>query len=236
MAVGFDAATLHGSEGLDGTSGTFTFNHTVGAGSNRALYVCFSDYIGTDVVTGVTWDAAGANEALTEISVSPVVRHDALTRSIRVFRRLSPASGTKAITMTLSTSVASGIRVGAVSYDDVHQTTPEEDAQTATSASATSLSQSVTSTSGAATMLFGWGNGGTVAASTGTTNTRITPNVGGNVVGIVGDTLNQTAAAHSMAFTCASHSPSVIVISIKSATGGGGGGVSHNSLTLSGVG
>ncbi len=233
MAVGFDAATLNGATGSDGGSGTFTFNHTVGVGSNRALYVFIVEAVSLDIVTGVTWDAAGANEALTEISGSPVAAHDSTTRSMRVFRRLAPASGTKAITVTLVS--ASDIWTAAVSYDDVHQTTPEEDVQTATAASVTSLSQSVTSTSGAATVLFGKCPGGSCAASTGTTNTRATPNVGGNPIALVGDTLGQTAGAHSMAFTFVSNDPSLLVMSVKSATGGAPG-VSHNSLTLSGVG
>jgi hypothetical protein len=236
MAVGFNSVTLDptvGSEGKNGDVGNFTFSHTVGAGSNRALYVCLVEQGTSDSVTSVKWDVAGANQTLTEISGSPVARHDDNTRSIRVFRVVAPASGTKLVSVAKSTS-STFVYTIAADYDDVDQTTPEEDVQTATGSNVTSLSETVTSTSGAATLLFGIGQGGTVAASTGTTNTRATPNATGNAIAILGDTLGQTAGAHSMAFTLANHDPSVIVFSVKSATDGGA--APPKSLALLGVG
>lgn len=92
--VAFDAKATSTTQisypGLTGTNSTLT----IGSGSNRALIVCAS-YMLKPTTSGVVWDAASANQAMTLIASK-------LNGSqyVEIWGLVNPVSGNKIITLT----------------------------------------------------------------------------------------------------------------------------------------
>jgi len=151
----FDAV----SNGNALTAASVTISHIVGSGSNRYLIVAVHVEDATETTpSGVTYDSA----ALTQIG--SVVTNGTL--SVTLWRLIAPNSGTADIVVTFGTS-CDVISAGGLSFDSVHQTTPEGTVVTAT-ASTSSVSVAVTAVlgdvvidmaavSGTATMTVGAG-------------------------------------------------------------------------------
>ena len=76
-----------------------SLTHTVGSGSNRVLIVLVGwENDGNETITSVVWDAAGANEALTEKGSGHEDSDDA---ACHAFYLVNPTAGTsKSITVT----------------------------------------------------------------------------------------------------------------------------------------
>lgn len=115
--IEFDAAS---NSGLQTAQTTYDFNRTV-TGTNRFLAVDVSILSAGQTVTSVVDDVAGGAVAMTFIGARSTVTSFG---RIETWGLAAPASGTKSIRVTLSGSVTS---VGmAVSYKNVHQTSPFE--------------------------------------------------------------------------------------------------------------
>ena len=106
---------------------TETYSHTVGSGSNKLLLVMIT---GQPEEVGVTfslvWDAAGANESLTEIGSGHVDANDALAHA---FYLVNPTSATSNITVTMNTTWSSPATISVIAYTltGVDQSSPIRD-------------------------------------------------------------------------------------------------------------
>ncbi|MBI2913817.1 MAG: DNRLRE domain-containing protein, partial [Chloroflexi bacterium] len=96
---------------------SLSWSHTVGSGSNRLLVVGVSvSYAGT-TVSGVTYGGT----ALTQVGVKDAPSSDG---RVEIWRLLAPASGTANVVVSLTNGNLSTTVAGAVSFTDVHQTSP----------------------------------------------------------------------------------------------------------------
>jgi hypothetical protein len=158
-SIAYDAVGS-GSTGSS-ASGSFTWNHTTGSGSNRIMIVGISIKTPTVSVSSVTYDA----ENLTFIRADN-------TSNIRseLWYLIAPASGTATVTVTLSgSSKAVG---GSVTYANVDQTSPI-DVNGGGSGTSTLPTQSVT-----ISIENCWLVGNLAVSDTGAT---VTDNIGQNV-------------------------------------------------------
>lgn len=139
QAVTFDAA----SDSTDQTSTTgFTWNHTVGSGTDRILIVGVSSKDTTDadrVVSGVTFNGVAMTNIRTDDNTGDNVTSDA-------WYMVAPPVGTYAVAVSFAGTVSNAI-AGAVSFTGVDQSNPI-DAQTggSTSNSSTVSTSIVTTT------------------------------------------------------------------------------------------
>lgn len=98
------------------SSDTGTFNVTANAGTNRVLIVWTWDIV--DTVTGVTW----GGDALTELDNETYDSPDQ-----RVWIRAIGTSGTNQTqSLVVSSTSANNLRVAALVYENVNQTTPAQ--------------------------------------------------------------------------------------------------------------
>lgn len=206
MAASIDAV----SQGSVIAAASITIAHTVGSGSNRALYVFAvcpnsGDYLATATVTygGVSMGAAIAS---------------ALTASnyLYVWRLLAPASGTANIVITPSSSAY--IHAFGVSMSGVDQTTPNGTAASATSQNTTPCSTSVTLGAGgmAIDMFSARSTASAVAPVAGQTQLGTEINAG---VGRSGASYKAGSGSTSMGWTFpASSGGSWLVVPVNAAT------------------
>lgn len=121
--VGIDAAVDNG--GFAGQSSR-SWSHTVGSGTNRAIYVacCF-------------WNNGGSVSTVTYggVSLTRVLQSSLSTSNdrVEVWRLLNPTSGAATVAVTFSTA-ADG-ETASLSFDTVHQTTPERNTGSTTGSS-----------------------------------------------------------------------------------------------------
>jgi hypothetical protein len=99
-----------------GLGSSISGSFTVGASSNRALYVVVSYDEAARAVSSVTYGAA----SLTLVKKTSVTSG---AGNVEIWRLKAPASGTATITVTNSNTVQ--YVVGAISFSNVDQTTPE---------------------------------------------------------------------------------------------------------------
>lgn len=116
MAVAVDSV----SQGSISGAASLTISHTVGSGSNRALYVFVTSQNSTDLMSSgtVTYGGTGLGSAL-----QSVVESGNGSNFLRVFRMTAPPSGTANVVITPSASAY--LHAYCVSLEDVDQTTPE---------------------------------------------------------------------------------------------------------------
>ncbi len=160
MAIALDAV----SSGRNST-GTITVSHTVGAGSDRVLYVMTSAQDSNHAnlpVTGITFGGV----ALTK------VRHDEAAGNNRteIWRLIAPATSTANIVCTVTGSVGEFALIG-ISLTGVDQTTPT-DANNGASGNSSAPSVSVTSVTDNA-WLLAMASAETTFSSNGTGQTTI---------------------------------------------------------------
>ncbi len=112
MAVAVDAVTTD----TDAGSATVTQSHTVGSGSDRALYVLVSERYQT-ALTGCTWNSTSMTK------VAQFSDTGSNTRSVTVYRLLNPDSGVHDVVVSQSATHVLAITI--MSLTGVDQTTPE---------------------------------------------------------------------------------------------------------------
>jgi len=98
----------------------------VGTGPDRALIVGIAQGNSAVVLTSVTWDQGGTNQAMTRIGQ---VSNSADVR-VEMWRRVAPTSGANTLRIVSPSPVA--VVVGIMSYFGVDQTTPNDSAATNT--------------------------------------------------------------------------------------------------------
>jgi len=133
----FDAA----SSGIGVDTSTVSFDHTVGTGPNRVLFVAFairgSQVTGTSItVQSVTYGGIPLTLELTHGYIAGGTSY--------VYRLTDPPSGPASVKITLSDPT--NLAAVAVSYSHVDPTTPVEATAVAEAPASRSISQSVTST------------------------------------------------------------------------------------------
>ena len=135
------------SSGVIDAQASLTFSHTVGAGSNRCLYVGISWWSGGSAITltGVTFGGV----AMT--IVGTVATNATENDYCAVYRLIAPAVSTADVVASFSGNT--DIVGGAITLDDVHQTTPSSASNTATGNSTTE-SVGVTSAVGELVLAF----------------------------------------------------------------------------------
>ena len=117
-----------------------TWSHTIGAGSDRYLYVAVTtNATASGSVTGVTYGGTAMTELSDEVDATTSNGH----RDMSVWGLVAPAVGTANVVATLSTSYSavSGVSVGLV---NVNQSTPTGTIQTDTGGSVGAQSLSTT--------------------------------------------------------------------------------------------
>ena len=141
LVVGTDRAraqsiTVDPASSREAAASSVTMNHTVGSGSNRLLIVSVAIERDTGRVTAITY----AGQALTFVgtSVDPTA-----TARVEVWRLIAPATGTNTVSVTFNSS--SSVVIGAISFANVHQTTPIAASQFATGNGVLTASASVAS-------------------------------------------------------------------------------------------
>jgi len=185
-----------------------TWSHTIGSGSNRILIISVSNRDGNKTVTSVTYGGT----ALTQIGFQNGPGNQNRTS---LWKLLAPPTGTASIVVTLSGSV--NVVGGAVSFDNVDQTTPHG---TFVSANGTSTTASVNVTSAAGEVVIdtATANGDAVSLTAGAGQTAQwntgTGTAGGNVRG--GGSTEGGAPAVTMSWTLGASKPwSIGAVSLK---------------------
>ena len=114
MAIAFDASSSKGYA----NSASYSWSHTVGAGSDRILILSLSGtYNGTDYVTGGTVTYGGVS--MTQLSAQHFSPSNNC-RALYVYYLIAPATGTANIVVTPTSSQELG--AAAASYSGVKQT------------------------------------------------------------------------------------------------------------------
>jgi hypothetical protein len=133
MAIAFDAAASSVSAGF-AAGASYTFNHTVAAGSNRAIVLgaaLWQDVAGSGTLSTCSYAAAAATSKI-------VLTNTQMRAELWVL--VAPATGTNTVSFTV-TGNTDGRKFFAGSFTGVDQTTPTEATQTSsTSSGAPSLS------------------------------------------------------------------------------------------------
>ncbi len=165
MAIGIDTRTPGNQTAAVKGNGvtSVTWSHVMGSVSNGILLASVTGDNGN--LTSVTWDSGGANTAMTNKG-----RASQGTTRAEIWYLINPASGTKSIQ---ASGASSHFIAGSVSYSGVEQTTifNASSPQTATGASGTNPSLSVTSANGEMVVdcvvqdLLGFGSAPTKGAS-----------------------------------------------------------------------
>ncbi|MEK7556886.1 MAG: hypothetical protein AAB538_02830, partial [Patescibacteria group bacterium] len=119
-----------------------THGETVGSGSDRLLLVGISQGNTAAVLTSVTWDQGGTNQAMTRINGVA----QATDARVELWKLVNPTAGNKTLRIVSPSSV--GVAVGLVSYTGVDQTTPNDTSATAAGGAGTNPSVNVSSASG----------------------------------------------------------------------------------------
>lgn len=192
IALAFDAAS---NSGYQSTGTSYSWSHTC-TGSNRFLAVDVSllALAGT-TVSGITYNGVALSLIGTQASGTGAVR-------VESWGLIAPATGSNTIVVTFSGSIVAGASAGcAVSYTDVHQTTPTEafNGATATNVGAADATVTITTVT----------DNDWVHGAVGTDDTAITANQTSrnNVTGTLGsgadeDTGPKTpAGAQAMSYT-----------------------------------
>lgn len=122
LGIQFDAVA---NSGYQAAASTYTFNRTC-SGVSRYLVVDVALLSAGQTVTSVVDDFGGGAVSMTFIGAKSTVSS---VGRIESWGLVAPATGTKTIQVNLSGSISSA--AGAVSYTNVHQTSPTESVNTA---------------------------------------------------------------------------------------------------------
>lgn len=171
-AIAFDAMA---TSTVVGTTTATTFAHTVGTGTDRALFVGVGYADDTDGITGVTYAGSAMTLAVSEIN--------SYQRSY-IYYMVAPASGTNNVVVTYAGTLSADDRggVGAVSYTDVAQSS------TINATSSYSILTGVTQLAATVAVVsdnwifnnFWWGGSGTNTVGAGETKRWAFPATGTN--------------------------------------------------------
>lgn len=142
--VGAPFNTAYGSVNSGAADKEITL--TIASGhSNTALVVWVGWATQAVTVSSVTWDPAGANQALTAVAAAVTA---GTTYSKQAFRLVNPTAGTsKVVRVTMSSGTVSNVNIGAAAYDGVDQSAPTANFTSNT----TGAALTVTASSGDAT-------------------------------------------------------------------------------------
>lgn len=121
MAVAIDAVSPGSTAAVNGGATAVSWSHTVGTGSNQALYVAaiigFSPADTTHATATVTYNGVAMK------SVGKVKSNNQEWGFVEVFRMLAPPTGSHTVVVTSSVTAHSLIG-GGISLNNVDQTTP----------------------------------------------------------------------------------------------------------------
>lgn len=156
MALAFDAS----ANLPNGAGATQNFSHTC-SGVNRILFVTINTGIGSDIITGVTYNSV----AMTLVDKQLNSSNDSYTY---LYYLINPSTGANNITITNS-NAAIGIRAASASYTGA-KLSAQPDNTAKNTATGTSISQSLTPVADNCWIVSGTGNeGSNPSAGTGTT-------------------------------------------------------------------
>jgi hypothetical protein len=188
MAVTFDAAT----PGSAVSDTTLTISHTVGAGSNRVLYVGPCSTAGTPAaISSVTYGG---------VSLTQIDDENQGVARAGVWRLLAPATGTANVVITYA-AFQDEMGAVAISLAGVDQTTPEDAPVGTQGASATDPSTIITSAVDDMVLdILMVNHGGAITAGGGQTNRGEVEGIGGSSG--VGLSTAPGAASVTMTWTC----------------------------------
>lgn len=213
MAIAFDAS----SQGSNNNTTSLTISHTVGSGSDRALYVFVASDDGTDDLAGATVTYGGTSLG-SPISTTSV----GATNWLYCWRMLAPPSGTANIVISSGTNMY--LSVIASSWSGVDQTTPNGTIGTfAQTLPASPRTLTVTSATGGVVVDF-IHRRAVAALTVDAAQTRIGTEVTA-VVGSSGSSYQAGSGSVSMTWTHPAGSPSItqMAVPLNEASGGGGG-------------
>lgn len=117
MAIAHDATSSTTNDG----SASYSFNHTVGAGSNRYLLVFTTEETSNDFaeITGITYNGVALTRATGQTMTG------ANEGTIEAWYLLNPDTGTNSVAVTWNAIPGTGSAVIATSYTGVDQSAPE---------------------------------------------------------------------------------------------------------------
>jgi len=162
MSVAFDAVGPSSSGTGALTASSLTWSHTVGAGTNMALFAAADTGMGTADLT-VTTTATYNGVAMT--SIGRCAANGSGSGYAELFMMINPPSGAHNVVVTVNKSITS-IVGGSVSFSGVHQTQPYRNANTAYGNS-TSMSLTIPSQTG--NMVLSSASCGSAISATGNT-------------------------------------------------------------------
>jgi hypothetical protein len=120
------AVTVDTVSSLDGGQGnSFTLNHIVGSGDNRAIYV-FVQLMDTSTSREVRMAEFNGNSMTEVVNIARDIK-------MQVFRLINPTSGSGTVSLELTGNRENKVGIGVISFENVDQGTPEDPASTATS-------------------------------------------------------------------------------------------------------
>jgi hypothetical protein len=224
MAIAYDNATDGGNNG--GATNSLTFAHTC-SGSDRILYVGFAGDTSTDDITGVTYSGVSA-------SLVGKIQNTS-NRWAYLYRLVGPASGSNNVVISCT---ATHYLIGcATSYTGAAQS-GQPDANTTNSASANSLTTSVTTIADNcwAVMMGHSGFTGSPLTAGANTTRRVSDAAFGVTNLFDGNAAVTPAGSTSLAYS-AGNTFSVAIMESFAPAGGGGGTILPivNSIMLGGV-
>jgi hypothetical protein len=206
--ITFDSASS--AAGPNGNVSSLTFAHTVGAGSDRVLWVGVHTRDGNTAVSNVTYGGTPFTR------VGSIVAGGGQNRS-EIWQLLSPAVGTANIVVTLS--AAKNVAAGAVSFFGVDQSTPVGSLASG-SGNSTTANVTVSSAAGEVVLDAVSANGDAISLTAGAGQTQRyntgTGTAGGNVR--AGGSTEQGAPTVTMSWTLGASKPwSIFAVSIRPA-------------------
>lgn len=145
------AITVDDTSQGDTVNTSLTVEHTC-SGSNRCLYVCVVTYLGGGSATPTcTYDSVGMTQ------IGNTLFGTADDEEITFFRLVNPNTGANDIVASVSPSQE--LTVGAISFNGVDQTTPDNGAAGTTTNASTEITQDVSSEAGDLVLdCVGWYN------------------------------------------------------------------------------
>lgn len=223
MAITFGAVSA--SLGVDNVASSLTFSHTVGAGTDRALFVAVRirdpDAIGHTQATAVTY----AGNAMTLVA-----DHQVFAAGIGEFlgaqwwRLTAPPVGTANVVVTFGNGVPFRGGASAISLNGVDQTTPVEANADTDGVGSPTTSASVTTVSANAWVLSNVYSGATSATLGGAATQREQTAYGSDFgATATQEVVTPSAVTHTWTNTASETGDFVgTAIAVKDAPGGGG--------------
>lgn len=226
-AITFDS----NAEGTAASGTTYSFNHTLGTGSNKAIVVgvIVKDVSSTGVISSVTYNSSSMTAAYAEV----IDTHRDHMRQF--YLATSLAAGTYSVAVTL-TSNAQGSKAVASSYFGVDQTTPLDAAGAGATGTTASPSVSITTVNNNAMIVDCLNQNGTNSETATSpqadvlTDVTSIPSLGKS------DKTLATAGATTMSWTLGAAPTGWAINCLSLKPAGGGAPTCTNFIALQGVG